>query len=227
MQLRLPGCGVDDPTNLAFFFFFFFCSCYFFYGWLIKNGLTRLSYSTTLQKKKKSNKSASQPQSRLVAVGTSNGDILIYSLTHGNLQTTLSSGSPTPITDFTFSARDSYAVGYSVSASGELIKWDLLKGSVLSKLRADTNSLSKVVVDPSGNVMVAGTSLRLFGGSSLSGVGSSARPLKEFMGHATSVVALKFTSNAGLCVSAASQDRFVSVWNCDTKDTQASNVTGK
>ncbi|KAJ3417469.1 WD repeat-containing protein 43 [Chytridiales sp. JEL 0842] len=189
----------------------------------VTNGVD-VQEEVSTKKNKKSNKHALQ-QSRLVAVGTANGEVLIYSLTHGTLQTTLTSGSPVPISDFAFSASDSFNVGYSVASNGELIKWDLLKGTILAKGKADVNSLSKVLVDGSGRVLVAGTGLKLFDGKKLAGSGATFKALKEFTGHATSVVSMKFTSSASLCVSAASQDRFVSVWNCDSKDTQAVNVT--
>jgi WD40 repeat protein len=39
---------------------------------------------------------------------------------------------------------------------------------------------------------------------------------KEFTGHASHVLGLKFSSDGKLCLSAAKQDRFLSVWDCHT-----------
>ncbi|KAJ3206194.1 WD repeat-containing protein 43 [Dinochytrium kinnereticum] len=174
--------------------------------------------------------SSTHSGSRIIVAGTASGEILVYSLAHGTLQMTLQTGMLSSVNDFAFapSGGDSAPVGYSVSGSGDVLKWNMATGTIAGRFKGDEHSLSKIAVDEiTGRLVVAGYQVRLYdpslafaAKSAAGGSGSVSRAglLKEFSGHASRVIGLEFARGGTLCLSAALEDRFVSVWDCDKGD---------
>ncbi|KAI8841694.1 hypothetical protein BC829DRAFT_435682 [Chytridium lagenaria] len=179
----------------------------------------------TKKKRRRSGTSGGGGMSRIVVVGTTKGEVLVYSLTHGTLQMTMQSGILAAVNDFKVHGD----VGYAVYGTGEVVRFDLSSGSVSGRFKGDEKALTRVAVDEgSGRIMVAGYQMRLYDpvvafGKSVGGGVSKVGLVKEFAGHAASVVGLAFARGGAMCLSAAEEDRFISVWDCDKGD-QVANV---
>ncbi|KAJ3327728.1 WD repeat-containing protein 43 [Blyttiomyces sp. JEL0837] len=162
-----------------------------------------------------SGKNVKQSQTRILALGTSQGEVQIFSPQTGSITSTLSivstGATPTTVTDFQFSK--DYKKGYATTSAGEVYCWRLSDGTVIGRFRADSGLLCKLQLDSTERLMVAGQKLKLFDGD-MTATGKLKNAVKEFQGHATSVIGLTFTKDSVHCVSAAADDRFVSVWNC-------------
>ncbi|KAJ3194524.1 WD repeat-containing protein 43 [Irineochytrium annulatum] len=178
--------------------------------------------------------------SRILAVGTSTGDVNVYSLATGQLVKTLVSNVPSPVTDMAFggapfgkkpkAGKASTPILYTVSASGDVMKWDWENGSLLGKFK-EPSSLSRIAVHPkTGRVLVAGLGLKLYDpDKAFTSTGNAAGSLpagvvREFTGHATQISECWFLDNVQegswkvYCVSAAKEDRFLSVWDCTEEE---------
>ncbi|KAJ1565989.1 hypothetical protein HK405_011157, partial [Cladochytrium tenue] len=184
------------------------------------------------------------PPSRLIAAGTMAGEILIFSVARAVLVTTLtapassksssvsSSLAPTAITGICVSATNRRHA-FSVAASGDVVHWDIASKTVLARFNADSQLASRVALYEAAaaggsgaaaaaaaaatspaKLMVAGHQVRLYQTPDEK-ASTPARVLKEFVGHASQVLAVKFSRSGSLCLSAAAQDRFISVWDCD------------
>ncbi|KAJ3106543.1 WD repeat-containing protein 43 [Phlyctochytrium planicorne] len=184
---------------------------------------------------------SSHSGSRVLVAGTGSGEILVYSLAHGSLQATLQTGILSAVKDFAFApSKDAAsAVGYSASASGDVLKWNLSSGTIAGRFKGDENSLSKLAVDAvTGRLAVAGHQIRIydpviaFSGKASSGFSAvtgqyttlnRAGLLKEYTGHATEILGLTFAKGGSICLSSATEDRFISVW--DGEKNESSNIS--
>ncbi|KAJ3118793.1 WD repeat-containing protein 43 [Phlyctochytrium bullatum] len=181
-------------------------------------------------------------QGRIVVAGTAAGEVLFYSLGHGSLQTTLQTNILAPVNDFSFAGAPGTpsSVAYSVSGSGDVLRWDLATGGITGRFKGDDRELSKLAVDAvTGRLAVAGHQIRLYDPEvafsakagaapavpaaevgtvaigSVTGSYSRVGLLKEFTGHATQIHALHFAKGGATCLSSAIQDRFISVWDSE------------
>ncbi|KAI9336015.1 Dip2/Utp12 family-domain-containing protein [Zopfochytrium polystomum] len=184
---------------------------------------------------------------RLVAAGTGHGEIHVFSAADGKLRYTLSAPASGPATatavaDLCFAPHRPHHI-FAATAGGEVVHWDAPAKKILARFKADPHALAKIALAPATAaaaaakaphaLAVAGNQIRLYDVAELArleeaGAAAAARfeksLVKEFTGHATPTVGLKFSASGALCVSAASQDRFVSVWSCDKGSTKT-NVT--
>ncbi|KAJ3043999.1 WD repeat-containing protein 43 [Rhizophlyctis rosea] len=166
------------------------------------------------KKKKKRRRSAGSAQ--YIALGLNNGEISLYSTAEGEIVRTLSGGHSASVNDFCFSANG--ATGFSGGEDGMVVEWDLRTGAELSKWKADPKAVKKVRVTQDGErIITASHSIKLWDAASKT-------LIKSFPGHATPVMKIEFSEDSRICVTAADQDRFLSVWDC-SQDGPTTNIS--
>eukprot|EP00842_Homolaphlyctis_polyrhiza_P006636 jgi/Hompol1/6974/HPOL_001687-RA len=148
---------------------------------------------------------SSDPKDQIyVALCLTTGAVLIYSVSTGALQYTLSNGHRGPVTAFAFSP--DVRRGYSVGEDGLLVEWELKKARMLRTLQSKVKNLTRVAVDHKGQyIAIASNQIDLINIESF-------KVEKSLSGHATAVVQLEFDASSEYLFSAAADDRFISQW---------------
>ncbi|GAB6021815.1 WD repeat-containing protein 43 [Chamberlinius hualienensis] len=162
--------------------------------------------------KRKKRKSEAGVSDRIVVMGTLTGNILIYNYSLGDLQMELSNGHSQEVTDLQWNL----ATGdlYSCCHDGCIIQWDIHKGRVKSKWKDEKGGvINCMVISPDGETLfTAGKKIMWWDID-------QQRILKKFNAHATRVNQLKLitfpgeSTEDGYLVSAAAEDRLLSVWS--------------
>ncbi|KAJ3044681.1 WD repeat-containing protein 43 [Rhizophlyctis rosea] len=179
----------------------------------VGHGCTCLSWGfvgdavdTTEGKKKKRRRASHTPSAQYIALGLNSGEISLFSVAQGQVSRTLTGGHTASVNDFSFSADG--VRGFSGGEDGFVVEWDLRTGAELSKWKADVKAVKKVRLSNDGQrIVTASHQIKLWDTASKA-------LLKTFAGHATPVIRLEFSEDSKTCVSAADQDRFLSVWDC-------------
>ncbi|RKO92830.1 WD40-repeat-containing domain protein [Blyttiomyces helicus] len=158
--------------------------------------------------KKKKRRRSSQPPNpaaKVVALGLASGEVDLYSLARGTVVRTLSGGHTSSITDVCFAPDGLRA--FSAGEDGHVVEWDLKTGAELSKFKADTKGIAKIRLSHDGQTLLtAGNSIKVWNLE-------SKKVLKTLTGHASNIIRVDFTPDDLICLSAADQDRFISVWD--------------
>ncbi|CEI89834.1 hypothetical protein RMCBS344292_04179 [Rhizopus microsporus] len=174
-----------------------------------------LQASTVQAFKKK--KSGVAPLSKVIALGMQSGSISIYSLSHGIVIKRLENAHTTPISDFVMTKDGSR--GYSVAEDNYIIEWDIEEEKELFKWKADAKNVRKLKLSHDGSKLAtAGHTITLWDLNSRS-------VIKKFTGHASVVKELAFSPQDDLLVSSAEDDRYINVWDAQSSNTNANNVT--
>ncbi|XP_034244251.1 WD repeat-containing protein 43 [Thrips palmi] len=158
------------------------------------------------QKKKRKSRDVGED---IIAIGTSNGRILLYSVASAAVEGELVGGHKSAsITGL------SWFPGTSLYSCGgdSIAEWDIVKGKVKSKWKAGTDQIACVLVCPDGSrVLSASRSIKLWDAT-------KHVLLRTFTGHATLVLSLTFVpkpaSNGDYYfLSTAKGDRYINVWS--------------
>lgn len=145
---------------------------------------------------------------KFVLLGLESGLILIYSIEKAQLVLTLSGGHTNKVNDIKVINNTIYSAG----SDGQIIAWDLLTGSLISKTKAQ-KSISKIAKSSNGKYLAtADFDIKLWDLSSM-------KCIKTFTGHATLITELLFSMDDTIIVSSADQDRYVSIWNVKSGST--------
>ena len=183
-----------------------------------KSETTTTTTTTTNAKQKKAKvTSAAEQQSsiqnelndlNLIAIGTSEGSILLYSLTKGDLHSQLDGGHTDRVTDLAWSplATDSL---FSSSIDGNIVEWSLIDGKVKAKWKASKTGITSLNVDPSSKYLVSASKTITVWDL------STKTKVKTLTGHANDIFKLDFLnkSKSKLFVSAALNDRILNLWS--------------
>lgn len=196
---------------------------------------SRTSRSVTTQRRKKSKtsrQSESSNASNSIALGTSSGDVLLYSVTAGEVDQKLEGGHDSRVNDLCWSDDDGAL--FSCSNDKHITEWNTENGQRKCKWKADKHGVRCMRLGPKGNTLLsAGRSIKLWDLA-------TKEALKKFTGHASPVTHLQFIpsnlshdSNANhipsngisgqYFLSGAEQDRLINVWyiNLDSQDKNA------
>lgn len=175
----------------------------------------------TTQSKKRGSDSALG----LLALGTSNGHVVIWDLVKGEVKQTLTEASHGgPVQALAFNPQGSLL--YSSSGAKHVLEWSVSTGEVVRKFRCGSGGASALAVSPDGAVLaVGGSSLRTFDLSS----GKKSRKLVS--GVSSAVTQLRFaTAEDGIEASrflfaATAGARFVNVYDLELTEHDAPALT--
>jgi len=103
--------------------------------------VTEIESDVSLRKKRKS-VSTTTTVNNYIALGTENGDIEIYSLTHGDVIKRLQGGHNSKVVDFVFS--DNSKKGYSIGTDGYIVEWDINNGIEMNKWLSGVDFVTKL-----------------------------------------------------------------------------------
>uniref|UniRef100_G1KIR1 Small-subunit processome Utp12 domain-containing protein n=1 Tax=Anolis carolinensis TaxID=28377 RepID=G1KIR1_ANOCA len=172
------------------------------------------------RKKRKSEAVEASEQLDLLAIGTADGSILLYSTIKGELQSKLSGH------DFKVNCvrwhQDNGCL-YSCSDDKNIVEWNVRTCKVKCKWKGDNSSVSSLCISPDGRMLLsAGRSIKLWDLE-------TKEVYRHFTGHATAVSTLMFITERPLnenqpfdgitglyFLSGAVHDRLLSVWQVRT-----------
>lgn len=169
------------------------------------------------KKRRKSGGVAITEQYDLIAVGTTAGSILIYSIVKGDVKTIMEEGHSDSVSDVCWHPENNTI--FSCSCDRHIIHWDVISGKVKHKWKGDSGSIHSICLCAQNHLLSSGRSIKLWDLETYS-------VLKKFTGHATEVFRLlPILSNPTelpdspegvYFLSAALNDRLVNVWQVNT-----------
>ncbi|KAI8148900.1 WD40-repeat-containing domain protein [Fennellomyces sp. T-0311] len=154
---------------------------------------------------------------KVVALGTNTGAIVIYSLAHGSVVKRLTNAHTTPVADFVLNKAGTK--GYSVAEDNYIVEWDIVEEKEKTKWKANEKSVRRLALShDESKLAVAGHTISLF---SL----NDHKTFKKFTGHASAVKELRFSYQDDILVSIADDDRYVNVWDAQSTNGNTNNLT--
>ncbi|XP_056022071.1 WD repeat-containing protein 43-like [Ostrea edulis] len=177
------------------------------------------------KKRRKSGGSAITEQYDLIAVGTTAGSILIYSIVKGDVKTIMEEGHADTVSDVCWHPENNTL--FSCSCDRHIIHWDVISGKVKHKWKGDSGSIHSICLCAQNHLLSSGRSIKLWDLETYS-------VLKKFTGHATEVfrllpilsspTELPETPEGAYFLSAALNDRLVNVWHINTSVKDKSSI---
>ncbi|XP_076100373.1 WD repeat-containing protein 43-like [Mytilus galloprovincialis] len=191
-------------------------------------GPKRPSAKTPKKKKKRkslSDDSAEQEKNDIVAIGTSSGNILLYSIVKADIQSQLDKGHSESVNDLCWDENQGYL--YSCSNDHNVIQWDVSTANVRHKWKADKGSVHSMCLCSSNHLLTAGRSIKLWNVE-------TKELLKTFTGHKTEIfrlLPLPLSADASdspenmYFLSAAQNDRIINAWQINTSSSDKNSIT--
>ncbi|XP_062597839.1 WD repeat-containing protein 43-like [Saccostrea cucullata] len=173
------------------------------------------------KKRRKSGGTAVTEQYDLIAVGTTAGSILIYSIVKGDVKTIMEEGHADTVNDVCWHPENNTVI--SCSCDRHIIQWNVKSGKAKHKWKGDSGSIHSICLCAQNHLLSSGRSIKLWDLETYS-------VLKKFTGHATEVfrllpilpsrTELPESPEGTYFLSAALNDRLVNVWqvNSSVKD---------
>ncbi|KAI9275437.1 WD40-repeat-containing domain protein [Phascolomyces articulosus] len=187
-----------------------------------KESFTSLSWGNVvdnadLAKESKANKRRkSLHTTKVVALGTNTGAIVIYSLAHGSIVKRLTNAHTTPVADFVLNKAGTK--GYSVAEDNYIVEWDIVEEKEKSKWKANEKSVRKLALShDETKLAVAGHTISLWNLN-------DQKVFKKFTGHASAVKELEFSNQDDILVSIGDDDRYVNVWDAQSTNNNTNNL---
>lgn len=161
----------------------------------------------------------------LLAIGTAQGSILLYSLTKGSLHTQLDEGHSDKVNDICWCPLMSDSL-YSCSDDGYIIEWSLIESKVKSKWKASKTAITAISIDPSAKYLVCSSKTITVWDL------KTKTKVKSFTGHSNDIFKIEFlktdlVENQELMhlISAALNDRIINGWSINSsRPSESSNM---
>ncbi|KAF7727304.1 WD repeat-containing protein 43 [Apophysomyces ossiformis] len=154
---------------------------------------------------------------KVVALGTHTGAIVLYSLVHGAIVRRLSGAHTMPVSDFVLHKAGNK--GYSVSEDNYIVEWNIEEAKEIRKWKADVKHAHTLKLSHDGKKLaVAGHTISLFDLT-------TQQVVKKYMGHASVITELAFSQQDDVLVSIAEDDRYVNVWDANVENNNTNNLT--
>ncbi|GFO17160.1 WD repeat-containing protein 43-like [Plakobranchus ocellatus] len=172
--------------------------------------------STPKSKRKKLNSGKSEEAGddglNLIALGTTAGDVNLYSFSKGSLHTQLTGGHTLQVNDVYWHLSSPEL--FTCSEDQTVAQWDLRKGKIKHKWKCDNSSIHSVCQCSDQRLLTASHTIKLWDLSTRT-------VLQTLTGHSSPVFFLKpvwsppSNSEATYVLSSAVDDRHISVWSFD------------
>ncbi|XP_029448828.1 WD repeat-containing protein 43 isoform X2 [Rhinatrema bivittatum] len=193
-------------------------------GWQLRGAL-----EGPQRKKRKSEAAESVEECDLLAIGTTVGSILLYSIVKGELQSKLTGGHDSKVNCVRWH-QDNGCL-YSCSEDKHIVEWGSQTCKVKCKWKGDSGGVSCLCVSPDGKMLLsAGRTIKLWDLE-------TKEVYRQFTGHSTAVSSLMFITErpssesqpfdgiTGLYfLSGAVHDRLLSVWQVRSERKEKSAV---
>ncbi|KAK5640559.1 hypothetical protein RI129_011370 [Pyrocoelia pectoralis] len=167
-----------------------------------------------IPRKKKRKNSLGSP---VIALGTTAGKLLVYSIGKGDLDFTIDSNTPLPISCVSWCDG---SILYS-AVDQNIVKWNLEKKCVKSKWKLGNELITSILALPDNKLMVGAKTLKLC--NTL-----TQEVLRTFTGHSHDVVFLRYlnpsSDSDAYVISGSKGDRLLSVWNISEGSDEKSGV---
>lgn len=148
-----------------------------------------------------------ESSNKIIALGAIDGSIALYSLSEGNVVSTLKGGHSNPVSSLSWSKE----LGLFSSSSNEVVHWDVSNKKVKSKWKCGKNKITCLAVSEDGEYFITGSySLSLWKVNS-----DDVLLVRTYTGHSSDVVNIVFVNNQYF-LSCALEDRHISVWSTKT-----------
>ncbi|XP_059169796.1 WD repeat-containing protein 43-like isoform X2 [Physella acuta] len=148
---------------------------------------------------------------KLIALGTTAGTVNLYSFAKGLLHTELTGGHVSRVNNACWHL--SKPELFTCSEDQTVVHWDLKKGKVRHKWKCDTSSIYSVCHCAEQRLLTASNNIKLWDIETRT-------LLQTFTGHSSPIFQLEpvwqgpESDDANYVLSAAVDDRHISVWNC-------------
>ncbi|XP_049963453.1 WD repeat-containing protein 43 isoform X2 [Schistocerca serialis cubense] len=171
--------------------------------------LQRPSVSSKKKRRSKSSLESAEKNVSVIAMGTTAGNVLLYSIAVGDVEAQLQGGHSGSVTCLSWSSGSHL---YSGGADAHVTEWAINDGSVKSKWKAGTEQLTSILVLPDGKSLLAAS--RTISWWNL----DDKQVIKTFAGHSTDVLNLIYVApvtehSENYFLSSAKGDRYVSAWS--------------
>ena len=146
----------------------------------------------------------------LIAIGTKDGSILIYSLSKTSLHTHLKEEAHTAkVNDICWCPNYTDSI-YSCSDDGFIIEWSLLESKIKSKWKVSKTAVTSISIDPTNQYIVCSSKT-----ISVWNLQSKTK-IKTLTGHSSDIFKTKFLDQSNdefqYFVSVANNDRLINSW---------------
>lgn len=146
----------------------------------------------------------------LIALGTTDGSILLYSLSKASLHSHLSEGGHSDkVNDIVWCPQYTDSL-FSCSDDGCIIEWSLLESKVKSKWKASKTAITSISIDPTNQYIICSSKTITIWDL------KTKTKVKTLTGHSNDIFELEFVAqnNKGLqyFFSAAQNDRILNAW---------------
>uniref|UniRef100_T1IMG5 Small-subunit processome Utp12 domain-containing protein n=1 Tax=Strigamia maritima TaxID=126957 RepID=T1IMG5_STRMM len=174
------------------------------------------------KKKRKSELNDTASELGLIALGTLNGNILLYSVVKGDLQSQMVDGGHSGKVNSISWNIDTDSI-YSASDDFHIVEWSIQSGFVKRKWKYGHGGVTSLCLLSDQSLMSASRKIHWWDLD-------KHKTVRKFSGHATEVMQLLHVSypkdppDSGYLISAAADDRYLNAWllNKDSKDKGAS-----
>eukprot|EP00090_Calanus_glacialis_P015613 TRINITY_DN2460_c0_g1_i2.p1 TRINITY_DN2460_c0_g1~~TRINITY_DN2460_c0_g1_i2.p1 ORF type:complete len:606 (-),score=281.26 TRINITY_DN2460_c0_g1_i2:53-1870(-) len=177
---------------------------------------TCLAWSGPSHPTKKKKRMSMDQQSDLVAMGTSAGTVLVYSIMQGDLVTTFKTENSTRITClvWTKSANSLYAAG----EDGTVSLFSIPKQCLVETIKHTQDPVFSLALNKDGSILAMGSrNIHIWDVS-------SKKVTKTVTGHANPVTRMEIAGN--YLYSSSESERVVSVWDLEGKETSSVMTLG-
>ncbi|KAG0178759.1 WD repeat-containing protein 43 [Apophysomyces sp. BC1034] len=182
------------------------------WGNIIDSGDLGQTMDSKINKKRKT-----AALTKVVALGTHTGAIVLYSLVHGAIVRRLSGAHTMPVTDFVI--HKAGTKGFSVSEDNYIVEWNIEEAREVRKWKADVKHVHTLKLSHDGKKLAAaGHTISLWDLT-------TQQVVKKFMGHASVVTELAFSQEDDVLMSIAEDDRYVNVWDANVDNNNTNNLT--
>lgn len=190
------------------------CNCL---AWSKSNRLNSNKNAAPVVKSKKSKTSKDSIASienelkdlELIAIGTSQGSILLYSLTKAALHSEYSKdGHVDKVNDIAWCSQFKDSL-YSCSEDGHIIEWSIIESKTRHKWKASKTPVTAISVDPTSKYLTSSSKTITIWDL------ETRTKLKNLTGHSNDIFSMLFLNNSlpNLFLSAAQNDRVLNMWS--------------
>ncbi|RKP37503.1 WD40-repeat-containing domain protein, partial [Dimargaris cristalligena] len=147
-----------------------------------------------------------------VALGTSDGRVIIYSPTQNAVVQELRGSHTKAVRGFVLSSCGSH--GYSCGDDGLVVSWNMAKGAAMKSHSSPFPSLACIALSANGRYLaVAQTGIAIYRVEGLV-------PLRQISGHNERVNQMQFGPSSDELYSSSHRDRYINVWKVEQSDDQ-------
>ena len=155
----------------------------------------------------------------MIAIGTSQGTVLLYSLSKASLHSQLhTDGHLDKVNDICWCPQFKDSL-YSCSDDGMIIEWSLIDAKLRAKWKASKTAITSLSIDSTSKYLI--TASKTITVWDL----DTKTKFKSFTGHSNDINRMIFLAVNNLFISTAQNDRILNAWKLDLKSSKTTTST--